>query len=110
MSLKNALIANKLLGGSGGGGGSSDFSTATVVVSDEDMINLHFPFIIEYEGIEYIATYINDSGSYTVPLYKGNAVFVIEDEGLTVTTTGDIEPIVENIVYLITGDGTISIE
>lgn len=30
--LKEALIANKLLGGSGGGGGSSDFSTANITI------------------------------------------------------------------------------
>lgn len=30
--LKEALISNKLLGGSGGGGGSSDFATANVTV------------------------------------------------------------------------------
>lgn len=96
----------------GGGGGSSDFSTAEVtVVSNVDPLMLPLPAIwggggdIEYPAGLFISMPLYPD-TYTVPLYKGR-LEVWGGSDWTVNCTGNIE--FSDSVFIITGDGTITI-
>lgn len=104
------LISAKNLvdGQEAGGGGDSDFTIANVTITTT-ALNYSVPYMAENQGIEFIAAgSTSNSGDLQVPLYKGNAIFSTE-EPLTIAVTGSITPIIEGQVYLISGDGTITI-
>lgn len=108
MDIIDIAMAKKLAGG-GGGGGDSDFTIANVTITINDLVLSSVPYLTEYDGIEFIqGGTIGNSGDFQVPLYKGNAVFTTL-EPLAVAVTGNITPIVEGQAYLITGDGTITL-
>lgn len=69
------------------------------------------PLIIStpFDAIFPLKSAVNDE-TYTIALYKGKAIINLELEGLgqTVTTSGDIE-LLEGETYLVTGNGTITI-
>ena len=114
---------------SGGGGGSSDTSIANVTITwdavSAQAASLTGPFCFEEgdlgEGIpailwtEYdVSSLIEEGQPLELPvkcaLYKGKtAVSVGYPEGATITTTGSITEMFEGI-YMIGGDGTISIQ
>lgn len=93
---------------SGGGGGSSDFSTAqvTAAIAGDYM---QIPFVYD-EGGEagIVSTGITESGTYSVPIYKGMLVGSI-DATRTVNVSGNAEYDQSNHVIIITGDCTITI-
>lgn len=91
----------------GGGGGSSDFSTAVLTLNNPRLVNVKCPFIME-EPIPYIDVNMTQTGTYIVPLFKGNCVLQFEDE-TTVTCDGNIEALVEGFAYKITGDAEVTI-
>ncbi len=106
MDITDILYAKKLSSGSGGGGG--DFTIANVTITTEGY-NYSLPALFADDDREFtIALTGGESGEFQVPLYKGNAVFMTL-EPLIVTVTGDIAPLIEGEVYLITGDGTITL-
>ena len=88
----------------GGGGGGGDFSTAEVVITKNAAATIPLPFCIEEGGMGGIVAYgIDDSGTYTIPLFMGMCVTTISDN---VTVTGDIAD--NDGVIIITGDGSIT--
>ena len=90
------------------GGGSSDFSTAQVTFDNSAGAQFLLP-ITYNDGAEANSAPLVEgvSGIQTAILYKGMAVGLILDEGVTVTTTGDAE--YDDGALLITGDCTITI-
>lgn len=106
----NTKLGEQLIDG-GGGGGSSDFSTAEVTVVDDIKRNILLPFIMDDDGQELHSILnlgISESGSYTVPLYKGSLTGLINEGPGSVSVSGDITHLPNGIV-VITGDCTITI-
>lgn len=112
----NTLLGEQLLDGSGsGGGGSSDFSTAKVTFSGVNGTGLaSMPKIINtpFDAIVPLQNEVTDE-TYTIALYKGKGVIGLYFIGVEekVTTSGAIELIDDSKfpIYLVTGDGTITI-
>ena len=90
--------------------GGGDFTTATVEIESEDSINLDY--VAELFGNPYIVGFpITEDGTYAVPLYKGNAVGVVNlSEGNSVTVTGGVQFDADENVLIVTGDGTITVK
>lgn len=105
--LFDIVVARKLSGG-GGGGGSSDFSTAEVTVNTPS-VRVQIPYIInEEQGGTVFDGGIANSGTYTVPLYKGMLVADYSSiSHRTITVTGNI--MANEPMFVITGNGTITI-
>lgn len=117
MKLVDMLFRKALFGGggSGGGGGGSDGLSAAEVTITIDVDYPHYatllvPCCID-DGVDSRSYYmVNNSGTYKIPLYKGNCEGEIETngyEGLTIETTGRITRSMQTIFIM--GDGTISI-
>ena len=119
--LFDIAVARKLAGGGGGGGGDSDFSTATVTIHNATLLSIDLigiPYVTEMEGLQFVGGVYPDQVQsdehleLTVPLYKGGCIWfasmlsVYEDA--TFDATGDIVDM--GGVFMITGDGTITIE
>ena len=102
--LFDIVTARKL---SGGGGGSNDFSTAQVTVAIAGDY-IYIPFVFD-EGGEagIVSTGIIESGTYSVPIYKGLLVGSI-DSTRTVNVSGNAEYNQSNHTIIITGDCTIT--
>ena len=108
----NMLLGEQLTEGEGGGG-SSDFSTATMTVNGNfTQSDLFIAPVIEKDpNNEDIAFPQIQSGNstYTVILYKGRSVLMfMGSQSRTITVSGNIET-ASTGVYIITGDGTITI-
>lgn len=93
MDLFDIAIARKLSGG-GGGGGSSDFSTAEVtIVGDGGLTGIPLPIAVIDNGNIIMGIIITEESpqTFTVPLYKSNAVLNILIGGTSVAeTSGDV--------------------
>ncbi len=95
---------------SSGGGGSGDFSLAKVNVDYETGgARLIAPNI--YEDDEYYMLTVAESGEYKIPLYHGHGMAEISDKQalVNVVTSGDITYFEEEMVFMISGDGSITI-
>lgn len=90
-------------------GGSSDFSTAvvTMVIGDNVHGDIYLPNI---ENDVIYSTARLATGTISAVLYKGETSGVLEDAtGLSITTSGDVVYNAEDLAFIITGDGTITI-
>lgn len=89
------------------GGGSSD--TATVEVDIGGGASLIAPNV--YSDDDFYTMEISDDGTYQILLYNGKGFAYINDPSLqlNVETTGDITYYAEQGMFLITGNGSISI-
>lgn len=98
----------------GGGGGSSDFSTAEVTIINNTSAEgyIRGAVTIEAEGEQPACTLYdiyyeaNKTITDNLVLYKGGAV--IEIQGINPLISGNIESLGDHM-YLVTGDGTITI-
>ena len=109
MSIFDMLLSNAMgEGGGGGGGGSSDFSTAQVTLTIEEGYGIYLPFVSDNDTFSLPSAW--HSGTREVILYKGQALGFPSDETAEVTVTGDIEYDYDEGEFLITGNGTITIE
>ena len=115
MNIYDIAIARALSSG-GGGGGSSDFTTAEVTLSDS-RINCSIAFCMDFPPeyglpipgtVMIIPSGFPSSDIVKVPLYKGGAVAIFTTNNGTISTSGDIMTM-GNDMYLITGDCTVSI-
>ena len=98
-----------------GSGGSSDFSTATVVVDNQNGNNdvmVNMPCVLEANAMGegtpacvYDTVYCEAGATFTatVPLYKGSCIAYSMDVS---SYTGDISTL-DTGTYVITGDGTL---
>lgn len=105
---KTALEFLKLNSSGGGGGGDSDFSTAEVTIEGEAGSYSIYNFRILNDGL-IIGSGLIYNETFTVPLYKGKAVWALYDEEYTINTTGNISYDTEEYEIIIEGDGTITI-
>ena len=103
-----AVLGDMLDSFAGGGGGSSDFSTAKLTLTNPSDYTLMVPVSIESGGMSASMGFVNSSGTFDVILYKGMAVLV-DNNNLTLQLSGNIEIMVQNFMYTITGDCTITI-
>lgn len=103
--LKEALIANKLLGGSGGGGGSSDFATANITITNtlEDSAELWIVHIEDNFLLNYTDAPAGNTITIKTPIPVGGTAQYSGEYGGT--TTGGIS-VSEGGDIEITGDGT----
>lgn len=109
-SVDGVIQTVKVNGEDVGGGGSSDFSTAEVTIASEDFTIIEN--LMSFAAVDGIDSGIivftdPDIGTYTVPLYKGIAVWLYMGAH-QVACTGNItyDPL---IGIQIAGDGTITI-
>lgn len=112
-SVDGVIESVKINGEEAGGGGSSDFSTAEVTVNGNfTQSDLFIVSVIEKDpNNEDLAFPQLQSGNstYTVILYKGrSALMFMGSQSRTITVSGNIETVGTG-VYIITGDGTITI-
>lgn len=102
------------------GGGESDFSTAevTVVNNYENAFAIHASFTMDNDEAhtsvpDTDSSNIGDRTKLKIILYKGNAVMSISGFPLsaapTITTSGNIQIIEIDHIYIISGDCTITI-
>lgn len=113
----NVNAADQVFSNAGGGGGSSDFTTATVTVSVPNNFTqngaLALGNIVD-DDETYGSAIFGDivvSGNYQAVLYKGKcycAIYAFSAIPPTIEISGDITEF-EGMVYLITGDCTITI-
>lgn len=102
-------------GGGGGGGGSSDFSIAHVTLINTSQDKFYNYVTVTVDG-DYIETYENvvdysQSITIDVVLYKGNQYMSAWewDDSIAPVITGDITYDSEENLFIITGDGSISL-
>ena len=114
------------IGSGGGGGGSSDFSVAKVTfnitppegyeITEESFITaIGFPdyslgygatFQTENRIASNVLLYENECHIYEIFSFSGDYALVVDYE--SITTTGDITYDSEELLFIVTGDGTIS--
>lgn len=105
---KDGEVYNKVtVNVSGGGGGSSDFSTAEVTINIQG--TEYFLIAIVDDVIKEET--ITESGTYTVPLYKGVVLQPLPPDNLSEPPafTGDIEMSIEDFGIKVTGNGSITL-
>lgn len=101
----------------GGGGESGDFSIANVAITVSDLfaqngLSVSFPVVVEdgeYSGLNsspFLPRGISET--MVVPMWKGKAFAVLQDEA-NVVTTGGVAFDSDAMEFTITGDGTITI-
>lgn len=105
--------------GGGGGGGGGDYSTASVAISNNVEFSNDFdcPYIEDAHGDipAHVAStkYLGSGATATIDVvtYHGVAVGTIGDTNLIYTVSGDIttERGEYEVLFLITGDGSITI-
>ena len=106
-----------------GGGGGGDFSTAEItLIKPEDYggCDLYGAFVNPsgYEGLDDPTNFtggtaVSTSGGgtkkFNLILYKGSALLALSDFESTITTSGAITYLNDWEMYVVTGDGTITI-
>ena len=106
-------VYNKVTVNVEGGGGSSDFSTAevTIITASGKANTIIFPFVYDGEYSAVGATFNNEgTHTFTVPLYKGEGDATIASiEEINISVTGNIEYVEADGIFIITGDGSITI-
>ena len=104
-------------GGGSGGGESGDFSIANVAITVSDLfaqngLSVSFPVVVEdgeYSGLNSSPFFPRGlSETIVVPMWKGKAFAVLQDEA-NVATTGGVAFDSDAMEFTITGDGTITI-
>ena len=93
--------------------GASDFSTAevTIITASGKANTIIFPFVYDGEYSAVGATFNNEgTHTFTVPLYKGEGDATIASiEEINISVTGNIEYVEADGIFIITGDGSITI-
>lgn len=106
-STDGVIDSVKVNGEDYGGGGSSDFSTAEVTINIQ---GVEYPLIAIVDDVIKEMT-VTETGTYTVPLYKGVVIQPLPPENLSEPPafTGDIELSIEDFGVKVTGDGSITL-
>ena len=117
-SVDGVIESVKINGEEAGGGGSSDFSTATLTLTNttENLVVCEVPCY--RDGAEILSSRavvfgaVGDeptTATFNVVCKSNGATLTIVSEGATVATSGDIQYIEAEHLYIITGDCTITI-
>lgn len=106
------------LASSGGGGGESDFSTATLTITNTTKNSVIFEVPSYRDGGEVLSTRAIVLGALgdkparataNVVCKSNGAILTIVTESVTATTSGDIQYIEAEHLYIITGDCAITV-
>lgn len=112
-SVDGVIESVKINGEEAGGGGSSDFSTAevTIITASGKANTIIFPFVYDGEYSAVGASFNNEgTHTFTVPLYKGEGdANIASIEEINISVTGNIEYVEADGIFIITGDGSITI-
>lgn len=100
-------VKERVLQGVVGGGGSSDFSTATLLLNNDGENQVSFSYVDDTDNMLVSINGGAETGSYTIPLYKGKATFMYGASLEVYQATGELTYDQENGWYVITGDCTI---
>lgn len=87
--------------------GGSDYSTVTVTINSPDDLLLFMPVIADMGGDDYILTFTQGNGVFTVPLYKGKAIIGPDAPYILSNVSGSLQDL--GGALLVTGNASFTI-